>query len=425
MTLSLHELTARVVRTGTQLDVKTATIQMEETWSPFVQASVVVVAPDRDTLAALDPRTNTRIRLTGTIRYGDSKPVSTLSAQWAGLTLAGLTSRYQGKALIDISTPLFTPWNSIKRGRPISELTRRFPRKTVAAISAAYPSGKLSALTSDYAGTWNQFGLIVGEQRSFDLMLRARQVDYAAGTMTLTLSSDESILQDVALVATTSWTPSTTSVRQLVVAALSYAGLASLDAGSADGTVDAGSQEWKPGVTAWDYLTSVVQQAGLRLWCDERRRFHLDTGTVNNAVPTRALAVAQNMVGATDSINLDDGTWYDAVVVNYSWTDSNGVQRVKTDVALGRPDFRKVLTVDRTDVVYPGAGTAAAILGRVMGRGRVPAVRAVTALGINPGDPVTVTTPDGTIQSAYTASVSFAWPDAEMDVGTRDAVVIS
>lgn len=423
MTLSLHELSARFVRTGVELDVKTASVRMEETWAPFVQATIVVVAPDRDTLADLDPRTNTRIRLTGTVRYGDSRPVSVVSQQWTGLTLAGVTSHYQGKALVDISTPLFTPWNSIKRGRPLSELTRRFVGKRASAVGAAYPTGKLAAVTAEYSGIWNQFGLIVGESRSFDLMLRSRTVDYAEGTVTLTLSSDESIMQDAALVATSSWTPTATSIRQLTVLVLAYCGLASLDPGPADGTVDAGALEWKPGVTAWDYLSSIVQQAGLRLWCDERRRFHLDAGTVNNTGPVRTLATAQNIVGATDSISLDDSTWYDAVVVTYTWTNASGNQIIRADTATASNAWRKVLRVERTDVVFPGYGAAAAILSRTIGRGRTPAVRAVTALGTSPGDPVVVNTPDGAIHTGYAASVGFDWPDAEMDVTTRDTTV--
>lgn len=425
MTLSLHELTARLTRTGTALDVKTASVRMEETWSPYVQATLVVTAPDRDTLAALDPRMSTRVRLTSTIRYGDSAPLSILSAQWDGLTAAGLSSRYAGKALADVSTPLFTPWNSIRRGRPVSELTRRFVGKRASAVGEAYASGTLAALTSDYAGIWNQFGLIVGETRTFDLMLRSRVVDYVENTVTLTLSSDESTMQDVALVATSSWTPSATSVRQLVVLALAYCGLASLDPGPADGTVDADAQEWKPGVTAWDYISSIVQQAGLRLWCDELRRFHLDAGTVNNTVPTRVLATAQNIVGATDSISLDDSTWYDAVVVTYTWTDKNGDPQTRVDTATASNAWRKVLNVERKDVVFPGYGAAAAILGRATGRGRTPAVRAVTALSTSPGDPVTVTTPDGAIHTGYASAVAFDWPDAEMNVETRDTAVAS
>lgn len=422
MTLSLHDIDAQIVQTGTALDVKSASIRMEETWSPFVQGTLVVAAPDRATLASLDPRQGVRVRVTGTVRYGDSKPVSALSAQWAGLKVSDLTTAYQGKTVVDVSRPLFTPWNVIRRGRPASDLSRRFAGKKVSAVTAAYRGKTAAAITADYSGTWNLFGLLTNRTRSFDLMLRARVVDYVAGTVELTLASDEAILQDVALIAAMSWTPATTSVRALVAIVLGYCGLAALVAGTADGTVDEGAQEWKPGVKAWDYVSSAVQAAGLRLWCDERRQWHLDPGTVNNAAPTLTLAVAQNLVAASDTISLDEDGWADAVVVTYTWTDAAGVQQVRVDVATAPGVLvpRKVIAVERTDVVWPGTGAAASILGRAQGRGRQPAVRAVTDLAANPGNPVLVATPDGAIQTGYASSVEFAWPDAEMNVGTRD-----
>jgi hypothetical protein len=54
----------------------------------------------------------------------------------------------------------------------------------------------------DDSGNWNNFGYRAPVTRTFDLSLRERAVDKQAGTMALTLASDEALLLDYALVAT-------------------------------------------------------------------------------------------------------------------------------------------------------------------------------------------------------------------------------
>jgi hypothetical protein len=107
------------------LSVKSTSITLDDSWSPYAQATLVCYAPSIEILEALDPRKGLRVKVTVVQRWGDEN------------------------------------------------------------------------------GDWNSFGYRAPVVRTFDFSLRERAVDKQTGEMTLTLASDEALLLDYALVATT------------------------------------------------------------------------------------------------------------------------------------------------------------------------------------------------------------------------------
>ena len=282
----------------------------------------------------------------------------------------------------------------------------------VGTLSAMWSGERLSGVSADLGAPYNSFGIRPSTSRSLDLVLRSREIDHATGTMRLVAASDESLLQDYARVATTGTTAGSTSVRAICAWVLSMLGL-TLYPGTADGVV--ADSTWLPGQSAWDYLRPLVDKAGLRLWCDERRNFYLTNpkDATDGGMPISGTRVTQ----ATDTVDLG-GDWYDAVVLTYRWRDATGNDQTAYDVAKA-DGYSKVrsITYDRP---YPGPGAAAAMLARMSGRGRSQSIDAVSDYSAAPGMAVTVTLPKTPIQTGLLSSVTWRVPDDEMTVKTRD-----
>ena len=357
MTVSRHNVTAYVG--DTELDVKSASVTLDRTWSPYVAATLTIPKPVEATLNALDPRIKPRVSVFLSQDFGNSEKVSLLTSQFAGLTVAALTSAFANEFLSERTAAYFEPWNA----------------------SLIIPSTR----------------------RDLDLGVRTATVDHNSGELTLQLSSDEGYLQDYALVASANFTPGYTSVKTAVSEALSRIG-AYLQATALDGTVEATATDWEPGQTAWDYISPLLTASALRLYCDERRFWYLvgDNDTVSGAL---VLSDASTIVSATDSISRD-ARWYDAVVITYTFRDTTtGTTTVNIDTASnGTPT--KVLALDYS-TAFPGAGAAARVLARATGRGRVQSVQAVNDYSATPGQEARISLP-GTLENVGTVQ-SIVW----------------
>jgi hypothetical protein len=357
MTVSRHTVTAYVGTT--ELDVKSASVTLDRTWSPYVAATLTMPKPNEATLNALDPRIKPRVSVFLSQDFGNSQKVSLLTSQFAGLTVAALTSAFHNQFL--------------------------------------------SQRTSVYFESWNASQIIPSTTRDLDLGVRTTTVDHNTGEVTLELTSDEGYLQDYALVDTANFTPGYTSVKTAVSDALSRIG-AVLQTTALDGTVEASATSWEPGQTAWDYITPLLTATSLRLYCDERRFWYL-VGD-NDTVPgTLVLTDASTIVQATDGISRD-ARWYDAVVITYTFRDTTtGTTTVNIDAASnGTPT--KVLALDYS-TYYPGPGAAARVLARATGLGRVQSVQAVNDYSATPGQESRLTLP-GTLENVGTVQ-SIVW----------------
>lgn len=372
MTISKHTFRAYVG--STELDVVEATVGLDEAWSPFVQGSLTIGVPSAELLATLDPRDKVRMRLFLEQSFGESQTVAHLTDLFGGGTIASMTTAWTGEFLFSLSALWFTPWNS--------------------------------------------FGVRSTTRRDFYVGVRSRVIDHVAGTVTLDVSSDEAYLQDYALTSTLTYAPGTGTVRAAAADALARIG-AHLQAGTADGAIEVASSKWLPGQTAWDYLSPLVQKAGLRLYCDEKGAFWLVDSDYTEPGQT-TLTYTGTLKTAEDTVDRNANNWFDAVVIRYKWTDALGASQTAYDIA-AEPDFSKVNTLEY-DTEYPGAGAAQAVLNRALAKGREQSVTAVSDYSVSPSQAVSIALPDTLTQTGYVASVSWQFPGDEMNISTRGLI---
>lgn len=179
----------------------------------------------------------------------------------------------------------------------------------------------------------------------------------------------------------------------------------------------------QPGVSMWDFISPVLQQSGLRLFCDEQRVWRLV------AAPYRlpgvvTIATGYNAYTGSETVDRDatepDGTpvWYDAVVVKYTWNDENNVSQTAYDVAGDAAAMR--VWLKEVQSPYPGPGAAKMWLARGQGRAETLALTARTDYSATPGMNATVTLAD--VFDAYVSSVAWSSDSDDMTVGTLQVV---
>ncbi|MCB7135363.1 hypothetical protein [Cellulosimicrobium marinum] len=370
MTRSHLAYSVEVVGAGHRVSPVGGSVTLDESWSPYAQASLTIPLPnDPDVLNALDPRVGARVRLTLAQQFGTS----------------------------------FTPQH-------LTDLVG----SSVAGWTADLDGGPLANWTGSHSLPFNASGARPSRVRRLNLGVRSRVVNYERGTVNVDLASDEALLQDFALVATSAALPPTNTVQGVATLALASIG-ATVVIDGPDVPLEADSTGWEPGRSAWDYVKPLIDTAGMRLYCDETRRWHL----TSPLSPTQG-ALAFSGATATlleDQLSRDTG-WFDAVVIRYRWTDSSGQEQVRYDTAqVGVPT--RVYTVEH-ERRYPGPGAAQAILNRARGRGRVEAVSAVANPEATPGQALTVNLADTPIQTGLITRVTWSLDTDEMQVRSRD-----
>lgn len=372
-----------------------AAVTLDSEWSPYVQADLVCPLPDPDALALIDPRSadeagNVLPQLRATITLasdsGESDPASSMTAF---VIQQNLTTAAQLTAFV------------------------KYYGLTTAAM--------LTELWSDQLNTTVDPALVT--QRTFDVHLRTRTVDFIAGTMTLTLTSDELYLQDFKRYDTTSstWTPpAATSLRALVNWALGKLGW-SLQGAGTDVAIDSTAVVWNLGESMWSFLDAFVRGSGKRLWCDEARRWWL-----TDALPEVAgAATITALTSCTDTLSRDDEAYGDAAVMLYEWTDAAGAQQ-RRSAASTTPEvlIPKVVVQSFAEQRSPGTAAltsgAARMRARVLSRGRRVSARAVSSYTVTPGQQALITTPAAEVTTSLVSAVTWTLPDDEMDVVTRD-----
>lgn len=186
---------------------------------------------------------------------------------------------------------------------------------------------------------------------------------------------------------------------------------------------------WSPGQSAWDYLTPILQAVGLRLFCDETRTWQLVDD--NYAVPgTVRAAAGMNLYSHTDLMSRTatqtDGLplFCDAVVISYTWTDAQGIERTRFDTA-GATSPTKAYFIERTDTAYPGTGTAAYILRRLQARQKQQTATAAIDFAATPGMTVSITSGATEALTGYLDAVEWNLSSDEMDVVSKGLIVVA
>jgi hypothetical protein len=174
---------------------------------------------------------------------------------------------------------------------------------------------------------------------------------------------------------------------------------------------------WLPGVTAWDWVSDLVSAGGLRLFCDEQRRWFLVSSVILDGLIT--LSPQTGIERATDTRSLQDNSdYYTGVLIRYQAPSDPLTGLTPAPVYDIAGTQGRVLTIDR-DVASPGPGAASAILNRAVGKGRTLSVTNESNYETTPGKSLNITLPGTPIQTGSVSSVSWSFPDARMTVGSK------
>lgn len=388
-------------------------VTVDESWSPYVQATIEV--PTASFTEALDPRENDRLRIRLEQAFGDLVALWELAADFGG-SVAALTAVYGGKPLAAITRAYSQPWNRFSGADPLSFLTAAFGG-SIAQLTAAFGNKPLSAITAFLHSTNPTFHPRPSTVFDADLGIRSIKKRHRTGLTTIRLSSDEALLQDYGHTSTTAYTPTTSDLRQLVNVVLAKIG-ATLEPGTATGTF-ATTAQWIVGQSAWEFINPLVQKAGLVLYCDEARRWHLVTAAATAG--DLALSDSENVTDL--DADLDRSTdWFDAAVIEYAWTEA-GVSRKEYDI-YAPAGYVKLKKFTYQDTPFPGVGAAAALVARAKTRGFTYQVSAVSNYDARPRQHLTVDIVGEATKQAIVSSIRWAQPGNTMTVEMRDLTEI-
>jgi hypothetical protein len=185
------------------------------------------------------------------------------------------------------------------------------------------------------------------------LAITSAVVDTVANTLTITASSDESLVQMSAHWATAdslmSYGNHTAAVVDMVGRALTSIGAAwaSSPVTSTSASMTA-PYVIRTGDSWWQHLESVRDMAGAVLWCDETRTWHFDLPVFDDS-PSIDAYLATGDAPSTWPNTLDSGLamptitsletaasrdeWANAVALVHTWTDTSGVAHRVAQIA--------------------------------------------------------------------------------------------
>lgn len=171
---------------------------------------------------------------------------------------------------------------------------------------------------------------------------------------------------------------------------------------------------WEPGVSAWDFLAPLVEASGLRLFCDEQRRWYLDA--VGGTSPgSTTLNQAEVLTEVEQTISRAEGG-YTGVVLKYQWRDRYGNSRERY-AAAGTSE--RVYVADRFGP-YPGPDGAAKVLDRLQGAGISLDMSAISDYTIGPWWSFTADLPLDISLEGFISGLTWSFPDGTMTLTTRN-----
>lgn len=174
------------------------------------------------------------------------------------------------------------------------------------------------------------------------------------------------------------------------------------------------SLTWRAGQTAMDFLHPLIQAAGFRLVCDERRRWTLRDESYR-APGSLAVRYGVNMQTGSYRISRDSGLWFDAAVTIYT----DPVTQVQTvdSYALTTPHTR--LRTFEKNTPYPGPGFSQYAVRRAQGRGREVSASLVADWTAQADQRIQITLPNAPLQTGTAQRVTFDLDNDGMTVTAR------
>ncbi|WP_262002230.1 hypothetical protein [Microbacterium sp. Mcb102] len=171
---------------------------------------------------------------------------------------------------------------------------------------------------------------------------------------------------------------------------------------------------WREGKTAWSFLAPLIASTGLRLYCDEKRRWHL-VDPLDFSVPGRVSVRPSNTVKGADTIDSEDeDASVTGVVIIWRWFDNKGTRREMFERA-GEAGKVKTLEFERP---FPGEGLAGAHLMKLRGRRRTQDVTVATDYSIRPGQEIQIDLPGTAVQIGTLTRVQWDLTAGLMTLGS-------
>jgi len=384
-------------------------VQVDETWSPYVRATVVV--PTNAMPYSPDPRYALFLGLRLQQDFGDLIYNKEITADYAG-DVSNITAAFGGD-VSDITRAYSKPWNIFEQALPISTVT------------AAY-GGDVSNLTAaDLMEVWRMSDFLHSSgtfnpapSTIFDgyLMLRSVTKNYLNGETTLELTSHEAILQD-SIGYPSDLIFTYTSLRAIInqILAETIGVFTQLQPGPADYTYSpAYGVNWRPEQTAWDYLNALVTAANLVLYCDEKGDWYLDYAY--STTGDLYLKDDDNITTLTSRIDRNSEQFFDYAIVEYRY---GGMPSYKSFGVSGFP-----ISKDRyfliENVQDPGGNPAQAMVWRAVTRGETYEIEAISNYDARPRQEMTIDVTGEAIKTAIVQSIRWSLPSARMSVDIRD-----
>lgn len=284
-------------------------------------------------------------------------------------------------------------------------------------------TGTLTDVSHLYALGWGDGLDALPTHMDLDLCIGLRRRDHATGLVTFEAQSDEVILMDGALVDTIALIPQSRTVLGAVVTVFSKLSRV-LDRPTIEEPTGANQVEneaavWDPGESGWSYLSPLVASAGLRLWCDEQRNWHLVEASDDDLRTVVSTLTAYGSLKALSEESSRD-TWADAVVIRYRWEDPDGTTHTTYEAA-GDIHGNRCVLIER-ERPWPGGGEAAARLAKWQRQGRTVTFDAVADLTLRPYTGAEVTDLDGNGMSGTVTGVTWSLPADTMTVTMRSVI---
>lgn len=256
-----------------------------------------------------------------------------------------------------------------------------------------------------------------------DLGLRNRRVTRPQNLLELEAAGDEALVIDASAVSTSvSAADEPTAITQLL--RLGAPGAA------VDVTVDgAAAAAVSPVTDLWSTLDDVADRIDADVYDTGLRRFQVTPRPAIAAASAASLKVGANGTIQESDTALSRDEWYNAVRLVYTWANAAGAEQTVVGTAQitsgpfatsGPAGVRRYAEDRNVPTSQAGAtAAAAALLRRLVSRGRSFQLRAVSALWLRPGMTVTVQLPTGNQERHLVAAVSFDLAGGWMDVTTR------
>lgn len=182
-------------------------------------------------------------------------------------------------------------------------------------------------------------------------------------------------------------------------------------------TADPDAFTWRAGLGGMSFLRPLLQASGLRLVCDEQRRWTLRDESFK-APGSLNIREGVNLLEGNDVIDRDSGLWFDARLTRYRWRDRDGIEQERVDAFALQMPYTK-LTELEIEAPYTGPGRSEYAVRRAQQRGREVTATVVADWSAQVEQSVTILLEGAPTQVGSASQISFDVVRNEMTVTTR------